>query len=268
MALLIDISHWDSKFEPSVVQGVLDGAIIKGTDGTVPDSRAMQHIDACRKANFPFGMYLYYRTGTGALQQLRTLYDLYYREGARFFALDFEKTFNALTIERAKECANALLIVQREHPDCAFVLYTGKYLFLEFFAPFWNDVYRDAIQIWHAQYPLAYWSEAYYKRVSDGDFSGMLPPANTRVVLWQFTAHAPAHRFGVSGKNAVDLNVVVDPGIMQYFRGKQEGPQPENNADDEYSKIKEELAAILEAMNSLSSKLRDVYDRLEKGRTV
>lgn len=267
MTILIDISHWDSKFEPSLVRGVLDGAIIKGTDGNVIDGRAMQHIEACQRANFPFGMYVYYRTGTGALQQLRTLYDLYYREGARFFALDFETTFNTLTVERAKDCANALVTMQKEHPDCLFVLYTGKYLFQSFFAPFWNNTYRNAIPLWHAQYPLAYWSEAYYKRVAEGDFGNMAPPSNTRVVLWQFTAYAPAGNFGVSGKAVVDLNVVIDPTIMHYFVGKQGEQSQQKSGEDEYSKIMERLAVILENMANISSELRSVYEHLAARRT-
>lgn len=232
-----DVSAWQVAVDFDIAKAAgLVWAYIRALYGLVLDSKFGFHYPGA-KGKLKRVAYLYYKDGEDAKAQAQKLFAVCVAEGdpGDFQpVLDLETIGNAtLTAAKVKTCLEELALLFGKIP----LIYSGFYVIRD--ALKGDKSFLAAYMLIIAAYPFVGWTDDLPEKVLN--YPPMIPApfvmwsANPdesllgKCVGWQFTASAPASKFGSTG-NFVDLDW-CSPAFAKQVLGGSIPPPPEPGGD-------------------------------------
>jgi len=201
----VDVSRWQGWFRPETATQRIDFAAQKLTDGfNYTDSKANEMWSGVKQVEMR-GAYHYQRSGVSWLAQANYFLDVASKYDHHFFALDVEIYNNSLNDSFWADMYRIIHHWTEQAPSKKIVLYSNRYLFVDFIYPRIKAIYGgtgltwlvDNVNIWYAQY----WNEP------SVDKDPALPTWMKTWRFWQITAsYFAGANWGVQSKE-VDVDV-------------------------------------------------------------
>ena len=204
-AHLIDLSKWNSGFEPANIASengaVVDGLILRASYGLMGDRLFRALIEAGQPIPVR-GAYHYFSSGSPWERQADFFLSQVEGREMHFFALDFERAFNSKSAGFALGAQNWMQRVA-ERTGRKVLLYSNPSTYVD-----WLGDWMTAWPLWIAQYPYRSWNEYLLRVRTQETIKPWLPKGRRDWAFWQYSADGNGRGadHGVKSRD-VDLNV-------------------------------------------------------------
>ncbi len=242
----IDISKWNSTFEPSANPPLpIDFVIQRLSYAGREDERVAEINTGVQQVGIR-GAYHYFSSGVTWRQQADLFINLADTYGPfHFLTLDFEKAYNKQSAGFALDAKQWIDYVAQETGK-KVLLYTNPSTYREWLMPYTN---------WMTKYPL--WIAQYYYFPSHTKNPNMTGMDRTDWNIYQYTSRGSGSAYGV-GSASVDLNVYNDTvEEMKIWLGLEDGggtsPPPTTGGipKAKVKKLLDDMQAVIDANQNL-----------------
>lgn len=197
-AVGIDISKWDTSFNPSLATGALDFVIQRASYGITRDEKFFEHARGVEKVGIR-GTYHYLSSGINWKTQADLFLSVISGSDFHFISCDFEAAFNVPSATFAAMAMEWMKYVKAETKK-PVVLYSNLSMYND-----WIGRYEAGRA---AQYPL--WIANYPYFIPDPQKASPSTPRGRKDwLLWQYSP-GEKNSFGAQngvGRRGVDVNV-------------------------------------------------------------